>query len=185
MNKLAAISPDTLDLAQLTEWVKNQAAASAAICAEAEAFYKKLKRHHANIAELMAESNRLRKEDPSNVEEMRNIAETIQEVVEAMSHLTEGTPLEFLSADDGEKEFLSSADGKEAQDQADRSKKKFLQAYIKHKDRLGLVTQQDVAHLTGLDRRYVSSIENGKYKPQFKTIKKIADAFGAKVEEFI
>lgn len=62
---------------------------------------------------------------------------------------------------------------------------KFMKAYFAYKTKLNLTTQDDVARLVGLDRRQISNLENSKHKPQFKTIKKIAEGFGADIKEFI
>lgn len=63
--------------------------------------------------------------------------------------------------------------------------RRFFDTYYRYKDKLGLRTQEDMAQLTGLDRRYISKIERSEHRPQYKTLKRFADAFGIDVSELI
>ena len=45
------------------------------------------------------------------------------------------------------------------------------------------VSQERLAHLTGLDRTYVSGIERGERNPSLANILKLADALGVRVSE--
>lgn len=47
------------------------------------------------------------------------------------------------------------------------------------------VSQEDLADLAGLDRTYISDIENGKRNVSIETIFKIADALKTTVNEFL
>jgi DNA-binding XRE family transcriptional regulator len=90
-----------------------------------------------------------------------------------------------LDIDEVEKSIVSRDEAKTADDQFKNDIRRFLEKYNRFKDRLGLKTQHDVSKLTGIDRRQVSRIESGRFKPQFKTIQKIATGFGVKVEELL
>lgn len=47
------------------------------------------------------------------------------------------------------------------------------------------MTQEDICDALGLDRGYISSIENGKRNPTLSTLKKLADALKVHVEELL
>ncbi len=153
------------------------------LCSEAESYFQEMKEHYENITTLMEERSKPETDD----EEKRNIGLVLMQVFEAM---TERRKKEFKNFDDEiedvedwEKQILSRDSGKEAYIELEKERNIFISKYMHHKSRLGLVTQQDVAELTGIDRRQISRIENG-VKPQFKTIQKIAQAFSVSVEEF-
>lgn len=44
------------------------------------------------------------------------------------------------------------------------------------------LTQQDLADITGINRADLSRIENGNANPSLKTIKRVAEGLGKKVE---
>jgi len=49
-----------------------------------------------------------------------------------------------------------------------------------------VLSQNDIFKVTGIDRNYVSRIERGEIKyPKLGKIKKLADALGVTVDEFI
>ena len=43
------------------------------------------------------------------------------------------------------------------------------------------LTQQELADRTGINRSYISKIENGKANPSLKTMKRLAAAMGKRV----
>ncbi|MDO8728697.1 MAG: helix-turn-helix transcriptional regulator [bacterium] len=47
------------------------------------------------------------------------------------------------------------------------------------------ISQGDIVRSLGMDRAFVSNIENGKTNPTLATIAKIAKALGVKIEELI
>ena len=47
------------------------------------------------------------------------------------------------------------------------------------------LTQVDVCVELKMDKPYLSSIENGRQNPTLLTLKKLADAIGVEVEEFL
>jgi DNA-binding XRE family transcriptional regulator len=123
----------------------------------------------------------------TNSEEKKNIAVVLQQVFVAMRELR---TKEFNDSDDNiqsiedwEKIILERDSGISAKGEIEIERKNFVAKYSFHKARLGLRTQNDVAELTGIDRRQISRIENGT-KPQFRTLQKIAQAFSISVEEF-
>lgn len=184
--KLTALPPKSMKIEDQFEWIKNRAMVTAEAAEAAEEYFKTLKKHHKNMAKLMSELNTLREKNPPNaIEEAQAIVDAAVEVSEAIIALNENQfkIQEEKSVDDWESEITSSEGGKEAIEELNREAERFLAKYTQHKARLGLSTQQDVADLTGIDRRYISEIEKGKHKPQFKTLKKIADAFGISVTD--
>ena len=180
MNKLHAIStPQDVDfvLAQVREF----SASAREKCNEAEEIYKVLKLNYASLAELMAEAESYRKKESltsDDVEELQNIINVSIDISESIQRISSGKALadEYEDLDDEQPELPEETDNS--------YNDKFFAIYNKHKARLGLNTQADVAKVTGLDRRYISVIESGKFKPQFKTLKKLADAFGIDVSVF-
>jgi DNA-binding XRE family transcriptional regulator len=188
-NYLSNLPPESMDLEVLLDWVRNRAQESNSLCQEAKVYYDQLGKYHADIAQLMAELSQLKNENSREAtEEAKNIVETVWEVFQAIHTLQtkEGLPSEdSQNLDEIEKELLSNQKGKMARESNQREANFFLEKYNHHKARLGLLTQEDVSKLTGLDRRQISVLEQGKHKPQFKTIKRIADAFGVPVKEFM
>ena len=47
------------------------------------------------------------------------------------------------------------------------------------------MTQGDIVRATGVDRGYISSLENGKQNPTLATIEKIAQALGVASDELL
>jgi DNA-binding XRE family transcriptional regulator len=187
---LVVLPPESMSLDSLCEWIKNRASASAHKCGEAEDYYKALKGYHQNIAKLMQRLTELKSTPVQGGdelgEELQSIAEATVEILEAMESLRLDNNLLSESAEDienVERRMIRSQDGALAKAQVEQEAEVFLKNYRSIKAKLGLHTQQDVAELTGIDRRYISIIENGKHRPQFKTIKKIADAFGVDVSK--
>lgn len=180
--QLTIAPPEKMDIDSIITWIKERAVESARLCEEGEQFYQRLKGYHQNIASLMGEMAKLKQSNNSSQEDLEFIVDTVSDTIEAINNLVNGSPLEHFSVEALEDDINKTVNIKQA---AQRSNDKFLNAYIKHKVRLGLTTQEEVAQLTGLNRRQVSAIENAKHKPQFKTIKKIADRFGADIGEFI
>lgn len=184
-NRMTVVPPERMDIDSLIAWVKGRAMESANVCEEGEQFYQRLKDYHQNIAGLMGEMERLKKSDNAEKEDLEFIVDTVSDVIEAINDLVAGTPLEYSPIEQLEEDIYSGSKA-EIIKKANRDlSDKFLTAYMKHKVRLGLNTQDEVAKLTGLNRRQISKIENSKHKPQFKTIKKIADRFGVDISEFM
>lgn len=47
------------------------------------------------------------------------------------------------------------------------------------------MTQGDICRKLGLDRAYISNLENGKKNPTLSTIEKIANALGVKASDLL
>ena len=47
------------------------------------------------------------------------------------------------------------------------------------------MSQGDIARTLGVDRGYISNIENGKKNPTLETLKKIADALKVSIEDLV
>ncbi len=47
------------------------------------------------------------------------------------------------------------------------------------------MSQGDIARALGVDRGYISNIENGKKNPTLATIQKLADALGVSADELL
>lgn len=182
MSKLHAITTPK-DVDHVLAQVRDFSASARDKCNSVEQIYKVLKQHYSSLTDLMAEAELYRKKDSltvDDVEELDNIIEVSLEISESIQRISVGKNL----ADDYED--LNDEQPELPEDDKDNSyNDKFFAIYNKHKARLGLVTQADVAKVTGLNRQYVSVIESGKFKPQFKTLKRLADAFGIDVSEFI
>lgn len=187
MNNLKVVRPQTINPDEVFAFAKDMASRSQKLYADAEDYMCFMKNQHESFIQLMAEAESMRLKAQSSgineeeFEELENIVDTAMEIAESINRVRSKVSL----IDDSE--LLES---KETEDQAsdeedDNYSTKFIEAYNKHKARLGLKTQDDVAAITGLDRRYISNIERQKYRPQFKTIKRIADAFGADINEFM
>ena len=56
-----------------------------------------------------------------------------------------------------------------------------IRAMIECREELNL-SQQELANITGINRTDISKLENGNANPSLKTIKRIADGLGKKVE---
>ncbi len=133
-----------------------------------------------SMLKLIEEAVQISKQEeiaPDDVENLESIVDAVNDMSDIVKRLISGeSPTE--GAVDMEEVWPEPKDPSEAA-------RHFLMVYNKHKARLGLNTQEEVAKLTGLDRRYVSILENQKHKPQHKTLKKLADAFGIEVNEFL
>ena len=184
---LGVTRPESMDFDSLIEWSKNAAVAAHEKCSEVEAYFNAMKRHYGNITQLLARMQVLREEEaPENGEEAQEIVDTLMEVIEAMEALmSERIDDGGVALQDDEKAILETPSGKEAAKQLEAEGKAFREAYFHHKARLGLTTQEDVGKLTGINRRHISAIERGVHRPQFRTLKKLADAFGIDVTKLI
>lgn len=56
-----------------------------------------------------------------------------------------------------------------------------IQAIIECREELN-ISQQKLAEITGINRADISKLENGNANPSLKTIKRIAEGLGKKVE---
>jgi DNA-binding XRE family transcriptional regulator len=184
-----SISVESMSVPDIMKWVQRRFEASARICEEAETYFSDMKHHHENIAHLVERLHTL-ENDKSAVakEEAAEILSVVGEVLNAMEALRTGNLAlseSSLDIDEIEKSMTAKDEGKAGYELFQTDIRRFLEKYNGYKNRLGLRTQQDVAELTGIDRRQISRIESGRCKPQFKTIQKIAAGFGIKVEELI
>jgi len=181
---LRVTKPENMDPDTLIEWSKNAAAVAQSQCSEAEAYFNSMKRHYGNVT-LLLERMQMVRDDAGRQEEEGEAEEivcTLTEVVEAMDALRNEQFSDGASTlDDEERAILDTEDGQAADRQLAVEAQAFLKAYFHHKSRLGLRTQEDVERLTGISRRYISAIESGKHRPQFRTLKRLADAFGVDV----
>ncbi len=185
---LTLAKPESMDLDTVIGWSKNAAAAAHVQCCEAEAYYKVMSQHYERVMQLLGRLQELRtKDSPDGAEEAGEIVETMMEVAAAMEALRTDRyeDPESISLDDYEAEVVSTPSGKSAAVQLDEEAKAFREAYFHHKQRLGLMTQEDVAQLTGIDRRQISALERGLHRPQFKTLNRLAKAFGIQVTQFM
>ncbi len=183
--KLVSIPPENMDVDSLISWCGQQFATTAELSKEAEQYYSDMRRHHQHLSELMGMLQELKK-NKSPREEVEEVVDTTSEVIEAIQALREDRYVldeQGKDIDVVETEFEGTESGKKAAAELQADVELFMKNYNSFKAKLGLVTQQDVAKLTGIDRRYVSIIESGKHKPQFKTLKRLADAFGVEVEQ--
>lgn len=185
--KLVSIPPGNMDVDSLISWCGQQFATSAGLFEEAEQYCKDLKHHHKHLAELMGMLQELKKNNPPR-EEIEEVVDTASEVIEAIKALQEnrfGLDEQGKDLDSIEDEFVATEVGKTAADELQSDVERFMKNYNTLKAKLGLMTQQEVAKLTGIDRRYISIIESGKHRPQFKTLKRLADAFGVELDQLI
>lgn len=187
--KLAA--PEQMNSEELLEWIKGLAKTSAKACHEAEQYYKELKKHHENMAALTEEMVSVKSDDDLSYEEkidhMREIGSVVEDVIDAIAALTQSKLLfseESSTLEEIENEVLRSDAGKELEKEFTDNINYFLSKYNERKAQLDLNTQEEVADITGISRRYISQLESGKHKPQFKTLKKLADGFGVDVSYF-
>ena len=189
MNKpKIAITPlENMSSKSLTKWLSDRFSESREIYKEASQYYNEMKRHHQHLSELMKMLSKKKKNyDKDHIE---NIAITASEVIDAIVSLRNNTfnlNDESTDIEKADKEFIpNEKDYLEAKKKLKEDIEIFMKNYTTLKSALGLKTQDDVANLTGIDRRYISVIEQGKHKPQFKTLKRLADAFHVEVSELI
>jgi len=183
--KLVSIPPENMDVDSLISWCSQQFATTAELSKEAEQYYSDMRHHHQHLAELMGMLQELKKKK-SPRKEIEEVVDTASEVIEAIQALRDdryvmdeqGKDIDIMEA-----EFEGTDSRKRAAAELQSEVEQFMKNYNSFKAKLGLVTQQDVAKLTGIDRRYISIIESGKHKPQFKTLKRLADAFGVEVDQ--
>lgn len=185
-HKLKSVPPESMNVNDYIDWVRTQAQVSHDVCNEANDYFNQLGRHYKNITLLMEEITKAKESQDYDLDEVKQIAHTVSEVVDAIISLRERiglTSAETLTIDQVEEEFLSAENGQQAKNQYDAQAKAFLKKYNYHKARLGFKTQKEVSEFTKIDHRYISILEQGKHKPQFKTLKKLAEAFGIKVAD--
>lgn len=145
-----------------------------------------LKEMYDSMASLVQAFNELDITSEEGIDEALNIIENFSEIQEQANDLRRGIfPRDSKTVEQIEAELLDTDEGKQAAKELDSEQQEFLNRYFKHKSALGLTTQKSVAELTGMHVQQISSLESGKYFPQFKTIKKIADAFGIAVTDLI
>lgn len=186
--KLVSVPPESMDVNSLIIWCKKQFSTSAELFKEAEQYYSDMKRHHQHLAELMGMLQELKGSKNVPRDEIEEIVDTASEVIEAIQALKEDRYLlseQSKDIEEIEKGFVKENKGKNAEVELQSDVERFMTSYYSLKAKLGLSTQKDVAELTGIDRRYISIIESGKHRPQFKTLKRLADAFGVEVEQLI
>jgi DNA-binding XRE family transcriptional regulator len=110
-------------------------------------------------------------------EEQEYLVNAIQEIFEIDS--AEDSPdLEAWEA-----QVTASLTGRAAAKELRDETNRFFKVYQQHKARCNLATIRAVAEAAGLSPTTVQAIEKQRVKPQFKTIRALADAFGIKSEE--
>ena len=189
MNQDEVARPESLDPERLMEWATNAFSHATADFELAQIRWKARKKHHQFLTELYTCLKELRaRKDPNWEEEAEEIVDTWMEILDGIERLRTGNFLDpdtMPTIDDWMAEEMATPEGREAFERIQREERAFKAAYLFHKSRLGLKSQKAVAELTGIDRRYISVIERGDHKPQFKTLKTLADAFGVDVSELI
>jgi DNA-binding XRE family transcriptional regulator len=68
---------------------------------------------------------------------------------------------------------------------ADAERASFFDAYFAAKHKAGLSTQREVADAAGISPTTVQQIEARQVRPQFRTIEKLAKAFGVPVTDLV
>lgn len=71
----------------------------------------------------------------------------------------------------------------ESGDESEPDRPSFRRRYLKYKAESNLDTIDQVAHAAGVSPATIRAVERGNVRPQFRTVRKIADAFGVPVEE--
>jgi len=155
--------------------------------------YKTLKKHQETfiavgerLKEIFAELENGLDDDQALMEmqdEVEDARDCLNSIFEYVHSINTGTVTDLISSSTSMEDWAKELEAK-GRPGLNESIAKFLKVYNKLKSDRGLETQADVAKLTGIDRRYISEIEAGKRKPQFKTVKRIADAFGVDVNVF-
>ncbi len=67
----------------------------------------------------------------------------------------------------------------------ERSRAAFFDSYVRMKEASGLRTQKQVSDAAGLSPATVQAIESRKVKPQYRTVEKLARAFGCSVTDLL
>lgn len=71
----------------------------------------------------------------------------------------------------------------ERADESEPDRPSFRRRYLKYKAESNLDTIDQVAHAAGVSPATIRAIERGDVRPQFRTVRKIAEAFGVPVDE--
>lgn len=183
---IKALDPEKMSREDGLAWVKNCFTKAAHFCDEAREYWEEMHTHHQNIRELLGDLQEL-DDDPKNRDKQISILEVVAEISEAISDLAKGQhslTKDSMSIDNFDNELKKSDKNYEkAAKKVDERYRIFFENYNNLKAKLGYTTQEEVAKLTGIDRRMISRIEKGETKPQFKTIVKIANAFGVEVSD--
>jgi len=116
-----------------------------------------------------------------------NDPEDQQYIIEAIEELFmpphESAIRNASTLDEFEAEILSIPAGRRVKQELDARNAAFLDNYRALKERSGLNTQAKVARRANLSLTTIQSIESGRVRPQFRTLQKLADAFGVSVNE--
>jgi DNA-binding XRE family transcriptional regulator len=183
MSKHVSVVPfRSMSVTDQREWMKARLTEAAAQNRMVRDLADVIEKHQRILVELLAALNDEEQNGDSeqSVEERLEILDAASEVIQAIRDLKSGKfGIGFQEFEGWLKEGES-----EAEREVNREIQYFLNQYTKHKARLFLKTQQDVAELVGIDRRHISKIESGEYLPQHKTLQKIAQGFGIPVTEF-
>lgn len=174
---------------EMCEWAKNMYLDASNFCDEAKSYWEAMRRHNDNVATLWQQILALMSEENCE-DDVRECVEVMITVFEAMNILRSKNfsslyDSDINSADKWLEQAIQHNDPDATRGEMEANRQRFLLAYNKYKAQLGLNTQDDVARLTGIDRRHISRIETGNVKPQFKTIKLLAEKFNAPIEEFL
>jgi len=112
------------------------------------------------------------------------------EDVEAQVRLAEIVAEMVFQADQGriDEQWMDGATASaptEVVERVERERTEFFERYFSAKDASGLRTQKQVAEAAGISPTTVQGIEARRVKPHFKTVQKLAQAFGVAVEELL
>jgi hypothetical protein len=157
--RLQSVPPANRSPQELLLWVQDQAQQSSAICNEAKQHYERLQKYHQTIAELVGEMVTL-SQSSGNDEAIAELADAAGEVISAVMAInSDALPSsDAVAIEVAEKELFG-----DDLDQINRefhgAKDRFLAAYNKHKDRLGLSTRDQVSKMTGINPRYISEFQ--------------------------
>lgn len=111
-------------------------------------------------------------EDPAARAELRDA------ILGTLSILVSGDPIETSPIDDP-----LPSDDPEVDRQIEEDRRRFHRRYFELKARAGLSTIHEVARKAGISPTTVQAIESHAVRPQFRTVRKIAEAFGVPVTE--
>ena len=192
---LAEISHEKMSLDDQMVWFKTMFAKGAEECEVAKQYFEDMQTYQKDMSELVQEIVEIRQNSQLSAGEKQERADDIKYAVEQVIEAMEVRKKEFVDnhyveieeydLEEWENELSSGEDGKISKEDLEKEIADFLKKYYSLKTKHGFETQQEVADLTGLDRRQISRLESGKVKPQFKTLQKIALAFGVDISDLI
>ncbi len=191
MSGLKTVPLDEMSFNDKCEWAKNMFLQSENSCNDAKSYWVEMHQHSVSIRTLWEKVMELKKgnteESAEDIAEVFDVMEGVSSYMKMLreQHFADTFDKDIENIDAWQGELRKKDEHGKASSEALQALEVFRRAYTKHKLRLGLDTQESVAQLTGLNRRHISRLENGIVKPQFKTIKLLAEKFGAEIEEFL